>query len=269
MEVWLAQPICQSEGFQLTLADGMTIFMTGSPQTRDSWHGGALLNTSGHDIPLGASGRILRPGVWTSYVPFGGGQCQLLMELSESVSVHVSTPYVRIHPLFCDPSLQVGMRRETVSTSTYSTAQAASMDFGQNLHPSMKAGNEAKELPKRKRRQELPKRKRGQVVAVEALNISGPINVADTSPLYDFTVGGNIVASYATFTVPAALGLQYWLIKPVQARYIGELLQPHPRLLPCMPLAEFDFLGYIIFVVIYIHSHLAWCHILLLTTSLS
>ena len=206
LENWSAQPICHPEGFQLTIADGTTFFMSGSSDTRGSWHDGAVAGGGGGgDMPLGTSGRILRPGLWAAQVPWGGGQCQLLAELDGSVSAEVPTPYIRIHPLACDPSVQASARRGKSWRKNQGKAAAG------------KSGRHPPPSPVEEGAQAMPRRR-----AAAALNISGLVNVAGASPLFDFTIGGSVIASYSRVSVPAAPGAQFWLIQPVQDVYLGE-----------------------------------------------
>ena len=210
--------------------------MTGSQETRSSWHGGEIAGGVTGGLPLGSSGNILQRGVWAAQVPWGGKQCQVLMELDDALPVEGVSPYIRVHPLSCIPSTEAAVRNQHRLPASASLFPAAKISSHNSSAETLKAvpsvstagvdvgGNNAVEAES----QALRSRRTGDI---DTLNISSIVNNVDTSQsvaTYQFTLGGTVVSFYVPLTISAAPGDQYFLIQPLQSQYLGVLLSfPH------------------------------------------
>jgi hypothetical protein len=232
IEIWRAQLLCQPEGFQLITNEGVKFFMAGSPETRDSWHRGSVAGGVGNDMPLGASGRFLRAGVWTARVPWSGSDCQLVMEVGDALPTDALTPYIRIHPLSCALDGQIKARDHhdsSLSRNTVRRGDTNVADIG-DLVKTRKTSikglgfDDARDLHMdANRHSETHSAGRRATSTSLTLNISDTVKLASTAPpLFDFTWQGAVVASYVPVLIPPSPTIQFWLFQPDQACYLSK-----------------------------------------------
>jgi hypothetical protein len=194
------------------------IFMAGSEETRESWHGGSLAKELGEDLPIGSSGRRLSRGLWTADVPLGDEQCRLFLELRDTFPSDALTPYVRVHPLSCEPASKASVRGQGGGGHSKDRITGASHDLRGSRAANKSSSNASKDYRRSIRRDAA-----ATSDALKQPNISGTVSTLVTSPsLYDFSVDGAIIASYFAVNISETAGFQFWLIQPVQARLLGE-----------------------------------------------
>ena len=212
--------------------------MTGSQETRNSWHDGEVAGGAGNGLPLGASGRVLQRGVWTTELSWNGDQCQVLLEVDDALPVDGASPYIRVHPMSCNLATEAAVR---ISHPSGSESQAS-------LPPKLRARQHTVELPLHTQSAlsgradmeaattaKVPAHpwRRSQAGVSEAVSISGPVINVGSWPFTEtayFTLGGAVIASSLSVPVPANPAYQYLLIQPDMAEYLGSWLHRPRRL---------------------------------------
>ena len=201
--------------------DGIEFFIVGSQETRESWHGGSVAGAAVQDLPLGTSGCNLRPGLWAAQVPWGGEDCQLLMEVGDALPMDGVTPYVRLHPLSCISAEEVAIRnsqRRGIRSANLQRVRNTSLPV---RRPSAQIQNKSP-IP----HQRMVSSSQLPTLGLRdsfTLNILDSVKTANTSSvIYDFTLGGGLLASYGIISILPAADFQFWLIQPDQAYYLSK-----------------------------------------------